>query len=178
MSVELVLLIQWHSFLLVFHNPREDSSSLVNKIYDAPAYFRSLKVSNAYLSIIWIHVKATIEHASYLLDIGRTLRSYSAPLQPPQLCTDSSRCVCKRLKGDSISVPVSAEILLQQYQHLVDLQSGSDWTVPYFPATCGEHRLKTIKSRTETNRGTGLCFIYLFIFLIQNFILTNIFHCI
>lgn len=116
-------------------SPCEDISSLVNKIYDALAYFISLKVANAYIYIIIrIHTKAIVKYTSYSLGTGRTLRFYFGPLQLPQLCTDSSQYVCKRLKGDSISVPVSAEILRQQCQRLINLQSGSDLTVPCFPA--------------------------------------------
>lgn len=83
-----------------------------------------LKIPNAHF--IMTHLKATFQHTSHLLDIGRRLHFCFGPPQLPPLCTDSDQCVCRKLKGDRISVPVSAGSLQQPCRHLTNPQNGSD----------------------------------------------------
>lgn len=101
-------------------------------------------------TLIRTHLTAALKHTSYLLDIGRKLHFCFGPLQLPLLCTDSNQYVCKKLKGDSISVPVSAGSLRRLYRRLTDPPNDSDWTAPYFP-TIWEHRQKFNQFQCETN---------------------------
>lgn len=101
-------------------------------------------------TLIRTQLTATFKHTSYLLDTDRKLHFCFGPLQLPLLCTDSDQYVCKKLTGDSTSVPVSAGSLRQLYRHLTNPPNDSGWIGPYFPTTW-EHRQKFNQFQCQTN---------------------------
>lgn len=118
----------------------------------------ALKTPDAHIyTFLRIHLIDILKNTLYLLDIGRKLHFCFGPPQLPLLCTDSNRCVCKKLKGDSISVPVSVGSLQQPCRRLTNPQNDSDWTAPYFPTTW-EQRLRNVIIAVPNKQ---LCFILL-----------------
>lgn len=111
----------------------------------------ALKTPTAHIyTLIRTHLTAAFKHTSYLLDTGRKLHFCFGPLQLPLLCTDSDQYVCKKLTGDSTSVPVSAGSLRQLYRHLTNPPNDSGWIGPCFPTTW-EHRQKFNQFQCQTN---------------------------